>query len=225
MTRLRGAAVATGIAVLICALAALAYVQSATAFRDSESYAQRMHGCEAEALGRLGAKSGTAVDVNQLIAVSNYCYTDIGYADGLGESNIRRGMYIHQRYENNVILFMVVLITLSGVALAAMQLWTSYHLAATGHIQGEGATELTVEQGRLAIKSSVTGLVVLVLSLAFFALYVLKVYTIQPGPELDDQDQADVAPAVAAPASTPAYEPGGGPGWQPTHQKAQKPRT
>jgi hypothetical protein len=88
---------------------------------------------------------------------------------------------------------MVVLITLSGVALAAVQLLTSYTLASTGHLQGDGVTDLTLEQGKLAIKSSVTGLVVLVVSLAFFWIYIIYVYRIVPS-----ADAKVIAPTTSA---------------------------
>lgn len=209
----RRAGLAGILGLIFIAVVAFGYVQSATTFHDSESYAQRMKSCEADALRAIGKPAGQNPDIALLSDTSDYCYNDILNADRLSESTITRGMYIHQRYENNVILFMVVLITLSGVVLAALQMWTSYNLAATGHHQGEGATELTIEQGRLAVKSSVTGLVVLVLSLAFFALYVVKVYMIQPdasaGPANAAPAQA-ATPAPAAPTGTTAQPESGG---------------
>jgi hypothetical protein len=152
-------------------------------------------------------------------------------------------MYIHQRYENNVILFMVVLITLSGVGLAGVQLMTSYKLAEGGHAMATAAkqtavtaaaaapavtppaatpaqsgdiSEVWLEQGKLTIRSSVTGLVVLALSLAFFFIYVAMVYTIKipadPAPaDTPSASSAPTAPATPAAPAAPLPRGGNGP--------------
>lgn len=188
-------------AVVAVAVVVFGYVQSATLFHDSETYQQRVLECQDRALHRLPRDIQDTATVDLLEHISSFCYDDQRRIDQVSESSIRRGLYIHQRYENNVILFMVVLITLSGVALAGVQLLTSYNLAATGHLSGDGATDLSLEQGKLSIKSSVTGLVVLALSLAFFGIYIVKVYAITPSVEAND------APASqAAPTPTPAPE-------------------
>ena len=175
------------------ALVVFGYVQAATLFHDSETYQQRVLACQDRALHRLPRATQDAATVDLLEHVSEYCYDDQRRIDQVSESSIRRGLYIHQRYENNVILFMVVLITLSGAALAGVQLLTSYNLAATGHLGGVGATDLCLEQGRLSIKSSVTGLVVLALSLALFGIYIVKVYSIVPSPDAKDLPASQVA--------------------------------
>jgi hypothetical protein len=213
--------------VLCLALGALSYVGATTTFRDSETYARQMHLCEDTAIKDAGLEGGHA-GIDTLESISAHCFNRILYTDKLSESSITRGMYIHQRYENNVILFMVVLITLAGVALAGLQLITSYKLAAGGHALATAArqsaalavptggvspavadapppaispdvTELWIEQGRLTIRSSVTGLVVLTLSLAFFFIYVAMVYTIRVPP---DPQAANSIDSSARPAAT-----------------------
>jgi hypothetical protein len=166
--------------ILFLAAVAFGYVQSASLFHASNSYDQKALACQTRVLGLLPQTTRDAATVSLLEKISSYCYDDLLRNNSLGESTIRRGLYIHQRAENNIILFMVVLITLSGVALAGVQLLTSYNLAATGHAQGDGATDLALEQGKLSIKSSVTGLIVLAISLAFFCIYVFYVYSIKP---------------------------------------------
>lgn len=184
------------------AFLAFAYVQAASDFHESESYQQRVASCETQSLGLLA--NDIPHDVQRLEDVSHYCYDNIRRTDELSKSMILRGLYIHQRFENNVILFMVVLITLSGVALSGLQLLTSYNLAATGHLQGEGATDLSLEQGKLSIKSSVTGLVVLAFSLAFFFIYISQVYRIIPASASPaDKGQTVVAPASVSAAPSP----------------------
>ncbi len=200
------------LAILAVALTAYGYVQAVTTFRDSESYAQRMLDCDARAQKAVTLPADPQQRMVLLNTISDYCFNDILNADHLGESNIRRGMFIHQRYENNVILFMVVAITLAGVALAGLQLLTSYNLAATGHGAGDGPTELSLEQGRLSIKSSVTGLIVLGVSLAFFVIYVAQVYAIKPTESGDRTQAAAPTPESAATTSLPPMEAGGGNG-------------
>jgi hypothetical protein len=191
----------------LLAIFAFGYVQSASTFRDSESYLQRTRECQDRALAKLPPATRSSLQVADLENVSELCYDDLRRINQLGESSINRGLYIHQRFENNIVLFMVVLITLSGVALAGVQLLTSYSLAATGHAQGEGATDLSLEQGKLSIKSSVTGLVVLAFSLAFFGLYISQVYNVVPSAEAKDIPRTLVSSAVgSAPASPEIVE-------------------
>lgn len=73
---------------------------------------------------------------------------------------------------------MVVAITIAGVGLAALQLFASYVLATAGKGELGSATTFTAEAGKLTLQSSITGVVILVVSLAFFWLYVERVYTI-----------------------------------------------
>jgi len=203
------------------ALAALSvivfgYLQGATTFRDSETYQQRVLECQDRAFHRLPQTTQDAATVELLERVSEFCYDDQRRTNQLSESNIRRGLYIHQRYENNVILFMVVLITLAGAALAGVQLLTSYNLAATGHLMGDGATDLTLEQGKLSIKSSVTGLIVLALSLGFFGIYIFQVYAVLPSADAKDvpvsRAAAPNAPAPATATATAKAKPAHGKG-------------
>lgn len=195
---------ASGAAVLcFLAIVALGYVQSGTTFRESESYQQKALECQNRALDRLPKETKGAITVQLLENISSYCYDDLRRINQLEDSTIHRGMYIHQRLENNIILFMVVFITLSGVALSGVQLLTSFNLAAIGRAQEDGATNLTIEQGKLSIKSSVTGLVVLVISLGFFGIYVSQVYSIVPNATVKDVPQTMAAESQPAPAPTP----------------------
>ena len=210
------------IASLCAALCALSYVGGATVFRDSELYADRMNDCQTASLSQLGFSGASKPDLPTLKNVTDHCFNYILYADELGESNITRGMYIHQRYENNVILFMVVLITFSGVGLAELQLLTSYNLATTtraavvadaaarrqagaaGASGGEGeaaskavadVSEVALEHGKLTVRSSVTGVIIIALSFAFFFVYVVSVYSVRV--PADPQEAAATNSAAA----------------------------
>ena len=107
------------------------------------------------------------------------CGNEIYDLDFLEDFDIRREKLLRQELDERVILWMVVGITISGVILAGLQLLASYRLAATNHGSLPEAGRLSIESGKLSIKSSVTGLLILALSLAFFVVYVKWVYAIQ----------------------------------------------
>jgi hypothetical protein len=67
--------------------------------------------------------------VNDLYGLSYFCFGKIASQFKLDEEKILRDTYLFQRNENVVLLYMVVLVTLSGVALAGVQLLASYSLA------------------------------------------------------------------------------------------------
>ncbi|HJS88044.1 MAG TPA: hypothetical protein VJ779_21540 [Acetobacteraceae bacterium] len=109
------------------------------------------------------------------------------------EQIIRNAGFADQRYENCVLLIMVVTITISGVVLAGLQLLGSYRLAKDGRAEFGGSGEASVSVHSVAVKSSVVGVVILAISFAFFLVFVVDVYTIR-----------DVGgPAPAAPAAPP----------------------
>jgi hypothetical protein len=74
----------------------------------------------------------------------------------------------------------VVTITLAGVLMAGFQVWASFKLASTGAKGnfGEDST-IAIERGKLYVRSSTTGLLILVVSFAFFVVYVRWIYPIQ----------------------------------------------
>jgi hypothetical protein len=112
--------------------------------------------------------------------ISSYCY-DVNYAERLlGDFSIRRLKLLRQDIADQVILWMVVLITISGVMLAALQLLISYRFASDGKRFGPEETRLDVDvSGKVALKSSITGLVILLISFGFFFLFVKDVYQIK----------------------------------------------
>jgi hypothetical protein len=122
--------------------------------------------------------SGSALTVEQLYSLNGFCYDNIGSQLKIDQEKIRRDNYVFQRNENVVLLYMVVLITLSGVALAGLQLFASYKLAVAGRgeLAGGGEVSYSAQQG-VSFKSSVVGLMILALSFAFFLVFILYVYT------------------------------------------------
>lgn len=121
----------------------------------------------------------------------NYCYTRNFFQASLNEAHVRIGIYERQSSQNQVMLWMVVAITVSGAGLSALQLIASYKLAVIGRETMATLGELTLERDKLAVKSSMTGLLILSVSLAFFIVYVLFVYTIRENTHTGVQATAD----------------------------------
>ncbi|GAC1634876.1 MAG: hypothetical protein NVS4B4_15720 [Bradyrhizobium sp.] len=111
--------------------------------------------------------------------ISGICHNEVLGEASLTDFTIRRSALIEQQTEGRIILWMVVAITLSGVALAGLQLVAAYRLASAGHGDFASAQEVTLEQNKISLKSSVTGLMILVISFAFFMVYVVWVYTVK----------------------------------------------
>jgi hypothetical protein len=132
--------------------------------------------------------------------ISTLCYTEVRGEAVLMDFNLRRSTLIEQKTEGRIILWMVVAITLSGVALAGLQLVAAYRLASAGHGDFGAAQEVTLEQNKISLKSSVTGLMILVISFAFFMVYVVYVYTVK---ELKSPE----ASSSVSPASNSGYGP------------------
>jgi len=92
---------------------------------------------------------------------------------------IRRNKFVRQEFDERMNLWLVVAITISGVFLAGVQLFLSYRLAERGKAEFAQDTKLLAEHGRISLQSSVTGLMILVISLAFFFVYVKWIYVLQ----------------------------------------------
>jgi hypothetical protein len=137
--------------------------------------------------------------------ISDICYNQVRGEAVLTDFSIRRSTLIEQQVEGRIILWMVVGITLSGVALAGLQLVAAYQLARTGHGDLSSPQEITLEQNKISLKSSVTGLMILVISFAFFMVYIVWVYTVK---ELkQDAPEAMVAPSTSSATPTGGYGP------------------
>ena len=77
---------------------------------------------------------------------------------------------------------MVVAITVSGVVMSGLQLFMSYPLALSGHAAFDKDMEISIQKDRIALRSSMVGLAILVISLAFFVVYVKWIYTMTEVP-------------------------------------------
>jgi hypothetical protein len=134
--------------------------------------------------------------------VQSLCYDQI-YGQGLlNDFQLRRLAFVEQAYSERVILWMVVLITLSGVLLAGLQVLASYKLAAAGRGQME-SSEINLARDKLSLKSSITGLFILIISFAFFYVFVFEVYKIHP---IDPDGKNASQPAYVGQMTTPTSE-------------------
>lgn len=96
--------------------------------------------------------------------------------------NIRLSAFSKQQEIGQIMLWMVVVITISGVLLSAFQLYVGYMLANAGlPTSGNGETivsTMSIEKGKISIQSSIAGVIILSISLIFFIVYVTRVYPI-----------------------------------------------
>jgi hypothetical protein len=108
----------------------------------------------------------------------DHCYSLIQAQGMLGDFAIRKLNFFQQYRANGVFMLLVVAVTVSGVLLAAVQLGVSYQLAAASKTSpiADNNSELILERGRLVLKSSITGLFILLISFCFFLVFVLYVY-------------------------------------------------
>ena len=166
-----------------------------------------MAACEATASSRMSLDHPDTFTLNQL---SNYCYNDLRSAYVLGDFNLRRSAMVQQHFEGDVMLWMVVAITVSGVLLAGLQLAAAYNLSLLGKGEFTTSSGLTISNGQIALQSSVTGLMILAMSLAFFIVFVVWVYTIKET-TTDVEASSPIVQTYSAPAPTPAVP---GPGRQ-----------
>ena len=105
------------------------------------------------------------------------CYAQLHGQGLLNGFQIRRLKFLRQDYERNL-LWMVVAITISGVFLAALQLLGSYRLAMAGRGAFDQTGEIALARDQISLKSSITGLFILVVSFAFFAVFVFGIFQI-----------------------------------------------
>ena len=79
-----------------------------------------------------------------------------------------------QRWSAYAILFLVVVVVISGISFSGFQLWKSISVAGV-----QTSNELELSASKVRITSSVVGIVVLTISLAFLYIYTMQVYQIR----------------------------------------------
>ena len=111
-------------------------------------------------------------------------------------------IYEAQLTQNTVMLWLVVILTMGGIGLAAVQLWATYRLAKAGQGALADGGEATIEHGKIVVRSSVVGIIILAMSFAFFSMYVLYVYRISESSGIGSVP-VPVGPAPPAAAAPP----------------------
>jgi len=125
----------------------------------------------------VGVLDDKAAQINMLWSIYSLCDAMTSRKLLYEEQVIRNENFVFQRYENTIIMLMVVSITISGVILAGLQLFASYKLASVGKATFADAGEVTIDSHSLAVKSSVVGVIILAILFGFFLVFVLYVYT------------------------------------------------
>jgi hypothetical protein len=79
-----------------------------------------------------------------------------------------------QRWSAYAILFLVVVVVISGISFSGFQLWKSISVAGV-----QTSNELELSASKVRVTSSVVGIIVLMISLAFLYIYTIQVYQIR----------------------------------------------
>ena len=175
----------------------------------------RVESCEKQVQGLLNLQSGeqqssaaaradivtTSAELALLSNIASMCYTEIDRQDTLSEAAIRRLAFLNQQSALPVLTWMVIVITLSGVGLAGLQLLASYRLALHGRAHFEQGSEVNITASKISTSSSVSGVTILLISLAFFYVFVKYIYLVY--------DTSLEGRPAAAPESIVQLQPGG----------------
>jgi hypothetical protein len=160
-----------------------------------------MDQCMKDTVASLDLKQAPTTEV--LEQVRGHCYALI-QSQGLLRDYLVREIYFIQQYRANaVLMWMVVAVTFAGVALAALQLMASLQLA-SGKGTPVGDQQLIVKRDQIVLKSSVTGLFILLISFAFFLTYVIYVFRFQTP---DDHSLRNVLSGPTLPMGQLGYPP------------------
>jgi hypothetical protein len=116
-----------------------------------------------------------------LVDVDGACFDRLSRESDLVTERITHNTYVIQQHQTRDLMWMVVTITLAGVGLACMQLYAGFRLAMSGKATFDSTQggSIDVEAKKLSLNSSVSGLLVLALSLCFFYIFTDRIYTIQ----------------------------------------------
>lgn len=186
---------------LVSVTAALVSLLPANGSRAAEKLNLSIERCSADTLY---AMKPTQIDVPLLRSTLEYCYTASFYTYAAREASVRYDLFTRQIFQNEVMLWMVVAITISGVILAGLQLFASYKISILTKTASFGDADMTFKADSIAIKSSLTGVLILVSSFLFFFVYVYFVFTLHDpateGIRGQDAPQRDVDQTAMVPA-------------------------
>lgn len=127
-----------------------------------------------------------------IVDTDGACFDRLDRESSLVTTRIRHNAYVIQQQQTRELMWLVVGITFGGVALAAMQLIAGFRLANAGRASFEKSQggSIAVEAHKLSVNSSVSGVLVLALSLCFFYIFTERVYLIQEDGSTGKQSQS-----------------------------------
>jgi hypothetical protein len=131
--------------------------------------------CVADTSNLFGQKGAPPLEVFR--DAREHCYSLIQSHDLFNDVAIRKLNFFQQYRANGILMWMVVAVTFSGVLLAGLQLWASYQLAAANRTAlraNDG--EFILKRNQLVLRSSITGLFILLISFCFFLVFISYVY-------------------------------------------------
>lgn len=162
--------------------------------------------CTGDTLALLDLKQPPTPEILRHLA--EYCYSILRSQGLLHDFAIRKLNFAQQYRANGILMWMIVVITVSGVLLAALQLMASYRLAEASKRALAASGEVSLQRDRIVLRSSVTGLFILLLSFAFFLVYVLYVYRFE---RWHDDDLSKPQQATGLPSGGLGAPPAGPP--------------
>jgi hypothetical protein len=131
---------------------------------------------------------------NQLLKSKSYAalqaYTQYYYdTHARRMADLRHNTFVWQARASEILIWVVVVVCLSGVVFSGYQLWraTSPRAFAGSTVKADGdplATNIELSLQNVRVTSSVIGLVVLVISVAYLYLFLKEVYRIDMAEEL-----------------------------------------
>jgi hypothetical protein len=150
------------------------YVPHPALISNEES---RLTTCRMAIQAQLGQ---TSVDLKTLAGIHGLCYVEVNEADTLQAFTQQLSALYNQQNQLPLLLWMVVILTVSGIGLAGVQLYGAYRLAFTGKgdLKDIGG-RIEISRERISLDSPVAGIVILIISFAFFFVFVKYVYLIQ----------------------------------------------
>jgi NADH:ubiquinone oxidoreductase subunit 3 (subunit A) len=190
---LRAWAVAASIGLVVGIVFAIAQSNTQTIPFDQ---IDRITACRKELMGWMNANTR---DLQTAASIHGICYVRTNEEDQLRGFGLLETALLRQQQHVPFLMWMVIAITISGVVLAGLQLVGSYRLASAGRANFEQGGEISIERNRMALSTSVTGVLILVISLGFFYVFVKEVYLLKP---------LDVKPPEKSSAPAPDFTAG-----------------
>ncbi len=100
------------------------------------------------------------------------------YNDYLWSLQHDKEVYEWQRFSTKIIFYAVILLVFLGMAFSGIQFYKSYKITDSADKTPDTPTELELSLKGIKVTSSILGVIILVISLAFFYLYLVHVYPI-----------------------------------------------